>query len=179
MANIKVIKKGYLRLLGGIVAGGSSSVTLIDCDKRIIVDTGVDKDKKEIISGLKKEGLSPKDIDIVVNTHPHGDHMGNNDLFGSAIVFDNRDSAKICDDVGMIHTPGHTSNCYSVLVETEKGTVAIVGDLISLKDDLDTGRRPHSFDFELQKKSRRRILEMADYIVAGHGDLFEVSESFR
>ena len=73
----------------------------------------------------------------------------------------------------MIHTPGHTPNCYSILVETEKGTFAIVGDLIALEDDLITGRRPHSFDFELQKKSRNKILEVADYIVAGHGGIFE------
>ncbi|MDY6966083.1 MAG: MBL fold metallo-hydrolase [Halobacteriota archaeon] len=173
MARVKVIKEGHLRLMGGIVAGGSSTVTLVDSDKKIIVDTGVSRDRREIISGLEKEGLKPEDIDIVINTHPHGDHTGNNNLFSSATVFDNWDSAKICDGVEMIHTPGHTKNCYSVLVETDKGKVAIVGDLISLEDDLVTGRRPHSFDFKLQKENRKKILEIADYIVVGHGGLIQ------
>ncbi len=173
MAKLKVIKKGYLRILGGIVAGASSTVSFIQNDKKIIVDTGVSKDRKEIITGLEKEGIGPEDIDLVINTHPHGDHMGNNNLFQNAVLFENRDSKKICDDVEMIHTPGHTSNCYSVLVKTDQGRVAIVGDLIALEDDLDSGRKPYSFDFELQKKNREKILEMSDYIVCGHGGMIE------
>jgi len=173
MAKLNVIKKGHLRILGGIVAGASSTVSFIHSDKKIIVDTGVSKDRKEIIFGLEKEGFSPGDIDIVINTHPHGDHMGNNNLFENAVLFENRDSKKICDDVEMIHTPGHTSNCYSVLVRTDQGRVAIVGDLIALEDDLDTGRKPHSYDFELQKKNRKKIVEMSDHIVCGHGGMIE------
>ena len=173
MAKVKVIKKGYLRILGGIVAGGSSTVTLIDSDKKIIVDTGVSKDKKDIISRLKKEGLEPKDIDIVINTHPHGDHTGLNNLFENAVVFENDDLVKICNDVEMIHTPGHTPNCYSVIVKTDQGTVAIVGDLIALENDLVTGRKPHSYDFELQKKNREKIVEITDYIICGHGGMIK------
>jgi glyoxylase-like metal-dependent hydrolase (beta-lactamase superfamily II) len=179
MTTVKVIKKGYLRLIremGDVVAGGSSSVTLIESDKKIIVDTGLRIDRQEIIQGLDELDLNPKEIDFVVNTHPHGDHMGNNDLFEYATYVLNRDGLKVCKDVEMIYTPGHTSRCYSLLVHTDEGEVAIVGDLIALKEDIVTGRIPQTIDFNLQKENRRKIIEIADYIVPGHGDIFRTDE---
>lgn len=173
MAEVRVIKKGHLRLMGGMVAGGSSTVTLIRSDKNVIVDTAMSRDEDEILSVLKEEGLGSEDIDIVVNTHPHADHTGNNRLFSSAVVFDNGDDKEICLGARMIYTPGHTKECYSVIVKGSEDTVAIVGDLIALEDDLMTGRKPHSYDFELQKKNRDKICGMADKIIVGHGGMIE------
>jgi glyoxylase-like metal-dependent hydrolase (beta-lactamase superfamily II) len=178
MATVKVIKPGYLKFFPGTedIAGASSTVTLIISDKKVIVDTGIRIDRQTIIEGIRKEGLEPEDIDLVVNTHPHGDHRGNNDLFENATFVENRE-CKLCEDVEMVHTPGHTSVCHSMLVHTDdRGMVAIVGDLISLESDLVTGRVLQTVDFDLQKRNRERILRMADYIIPGHGDGFKVTE---
>ena len=59
-------------------------------DKKILVDTGemhplISKDREDAINGkiytfedgLKKWGLTPEDIDIVIHTHLHNDHCEN------------------------------------------------------------------------------------------------------
>jgi glyoxylase-like metal-dependent hydrolase (beta-lactamase superfamily II) len=156
--------------------GASSTVTLIQSDdgRNIIVDTGDPSDRHTIVESLREAGLTPGDIDIVVNTHAHGDHTGNNDLFDHAIVVEPKEGLKLKEDIQIIYTPGHTLDSYSVLVSTARGTIAIVGDLISLESDLSSGRVPYSIDFPLQKENRERVLGMAQYIVPGHDGMFKV-----
>lgn len=68
---------------------------LIETDtKRILVGTGYgdklsDKERKHIslvgehrlLSGLGKLGIGPSDVDLVINTHLHGDHCGGNTTY--------------------------------------------------------------------------------------------------
>lgn len=42
-------------------------------DKNILVDTGLGKN---LIANLQSEGVSPEDINTVIITHMHGDHIG-------------------------------------------------------------------------------------------------------
>ncbi len=64
---------------------------IVSRDKRILVDTGMgdklsakERDifsvegEKRLVSSLARLGLSPEDIDVVVNTHLHSDHCGGN-----------------------------------------------------------------------------------------------------
>jgi glyoxylase-like metal-dependent hydrolase (beta-lactamase superfamily II) len=44
-------------------------------------------ENQNIIEGLAKFGVKPSDIDIVVLTHLHFDHIGNNELFNRAKFF--------------------------------------------------------------------------------------------
>ena len=47
--------------------------------------TSLEKSKEqEIINGLAAKGLKPEDVDVVVLTHLHFDHIGNTDLFTNA-----------------------------------------------------------------------------------------------
>lgn len=79
----------YLIKLGSILKDDSgrildarSSVTLISAgSQRIIVDTGLEGEDTIIIDSLAQNGLSPDDIYMVINTHSHPDHTGNNYLF--------------------------------------------------------------------------------------------------
>ena len=64
-----------------------STIALIKTDKNILVDTGSFLDKDKIIEGLKKENLTPEDIDIVILTHLHLDHTVNTYLFSNAKIF--------------------------------------------------------------------------------------------
>ncbi len=64
---------------------------VISRDKKILIDTGLGTKLDErgesnfgrtggstLISELKKIGVTPQDIDIVINTHLHADHCGGN-----------------------------------------------------------------------------------------------------
>ncbi len=69
-------------------------------EQNILVDNGVSEDyfidgrafggfKAEggssfVVDALKKHGLSPEDIDLVIYTHLHNDHAGNCDIFPDA-----------------------------------------------------------------------------------------------
>ena len=73
-------------------------------DKKILIDTGLgDVDEvshmqsrygvdfvasrtaeQDLVEGLARHGVSPEEIDIVVLTHLHFDHVGNNELFPNA-----------------------------------------------------------------------------------------------
>jgi len=185
MAVVKILLVGYFKWLGKNVCRASSTVTLILDDKdKIIVDTGNLGDAEKIVKALKRLKLHPNDITIVVNTHRHPDHCGSNFLFKKAKFVDN-DSVAVGDkfiilsqkdfsltsNIKIIQTPGHTLNDCSVLVNTAKGKVAIVGDLIWKKDGF---KLAFAENKNLLKASQKKILKMADWIVPGHGAIFKV-----
>ncbi|CAH0724730.1 unnamed protein product, partial [Brenthis ino] len=173
--------------------------TLVRGIHNIIIDTMTPWDSNKIISSLKKENISADDINYVVSTHGHSDHLGNNHLFLKAkhIVgfsisyedsyynypFDKGEEYIINDYVKIIPTPGHTLTDVTVLaVNAEKETVAITGDLFEKFEDiedqniwLDAG----SEDPIQQRKNRSKIANLADWIVPGHGPKFKVTNKIR
>ncbi|MFP2959160.1 MBL fold metallo-hydrolase [Myxococcus sp. 1LA] len=62
-----------------------STVTLVQSQQRnILVDSGLCDDADRLVLALKKHGLTPDDVDVVVATHLHYDHCGNHLLFRNA-----------------------------------------------------------------------------------------------
>ena len=57
------------------------SCVLITGNANVIVDTMTPWDGKFILDSLETRGIKPNDIDYVVSTHGHSDHIGNNNLF--------------------------------------------------------------------------------------------------
>ena len=192
MNEVKVLIDGYAKEIeDGWIA--SSTVTLVKSnDKNIIVDPGCNRIK--LIEALKKEGLETKDIDLVLLTHDHTDHILLAGIFEKAKVltpyeiYDGdtqiRHKNKIPDaDVKIIQTPGHARSHISFLVKTEKGSIVIAGDLWWWKDDekqetdydsLIEKNDPYVRDKDILIKTREKILEIADYIIPGHGKMFNV-----
>lgn len=105
VVDVKLLTDGYFTLdksflvfgkYQGIKYKAALKPLLVRTEKEnIIVDTGVGtlpssyqkfhdvirNREEELIYSLKKNGLRPEDITMVVNTHLHFDHCGNNRLF--------------------------------------------------------------------------------------------------
>lgn len=138
----------------------------------LLVDTGLDENELftpdqfieetgmepvSLVEGLTRHNLTVRDIDIVINTHLHDDHCGNNRLCTAAKFYthqreidfcraphpiDHRydtyfieeiefitveDGAEIVPGVRVLYTPGHSPGGLSVLIETVEGPVVITG----------------------------------------------------
>ena len=197
MAQIKVLVEGKHQFNGEKLEIGVT-VVLIKTDKNIIVDPGYYPDKEKLLESLKNEGLSPQDIDIVVLTHLHLDHIINAYLFPKAKIYcklksqdypgqyhniaegyvmraDVLEGLELAKDVEILLTPGHMDGHISLLVNTPKGKVVIAGDAIAKESLADISKKPELFNsLEEYDNSRRKILGVADFIVPGHGPMFKV-----
>ncbi|XP_063993077.1 metallo-beta-lactamase domain-containing protein 1 [Diachasmimorpha longicaudata] len=201
MPQVIVLAEGFSHTIEGGNTEANCSCVLIKGRDNIIVDTMTAWDKDIIIEGLANHGVSPNDIAFVVCTHSHADHIGNNNLFlradhivGTCVhnrtVFTNefRDAHyQLCPGVKLLRTPGHTHDDVSVIVEStvdgEKVTIAIVGDLFEMEDDL---AKPEIWQAvgvkELRKtqaENRFLVVTLADYIIPGHGKMFKVTDEVR
>jgi glyoxylase-like metal-dependent hydrolase (beta-lactamase superfamily II) len=196
MAEVKVLVKGYAKEKDG-VEFASSSVTLIqEKDLNIIVDPGMDRNL--LLEALKKENLSPEKINYVILTHYHLDHTLLAGIFENARILDNgetyswdgkiesHDNKVPGTDIEIIKTPGHDMFHCSVLVTDDKlGKVAIAGDVFWWADDeeqkvdkesLIKHEDPYVKNEKELTDSRSKILEIADYIIPGHGKIFKVKK---
>ena len=52
----------------------------------ILVDTGTGQSNFNLFSSIREIGIEPEDIDLIVNTHCHFDHVGGNDFFPDAKI---------------------------------------------------------------------------------------------
>lgn len=55
-------------------------------DDNILVDTGAGLNKEYLFSKLRENNVEPTDIELIVNTHCHFDHIGGNHFFPDAKV---------------------------------------------------------------------------------------------
>jgi glyoxylase-like metal-dependent hydrolase (beta-lactamase superfamily II) len=132
----------------------------------VLVDTGVGgpeqvlKDhrvvNRSVADALAEHDLTPGDIGLVINTHLHFDHCGQNAVFKHAPFyiqaaelararrespqladwFDFMDAryelldgdAEILPGLSVVATPGHTAGHQSVVVSTDNGAEVLIGD---------------------------------------------------
>ena len=65
----------------------SSTCTLVaNSSYRVVIDTGLSIQERALLAALRARGLDPADVDLVVNTHLHVDHCGNNVVFPRAVI---------------------------------------------------------------------------------------------
>ena len=148
-------------------------------EKNILVDTGLDENELMTPAGFTEEtGLEPKsilellgdiglkaeEIDIVINTHLHDDHCGNNALFNKALFYAHKNELAFCRNphpldhrydeyfieeinfieveseteivpgVKVIPRPGHSVGTLSVEVDTGDGQAIITGFCCNAKN---------------------------------------------
>ena len=175
----------------------ASSVTLIETSKhRILVDTSSKVVRDVIVERLAELGFSTDDIDVVINTHLHSGHTGNNEIFKNAKVFASPhecvEKCKGCllyfdrytkflftpiseledEEVMILNTPGHTWGSLSVVYED----YIIAGDAIPLKANAIEGIVPKCVDERYAKSSIRRIKMLGKNIITGHEGVLYVDE---
>ena len=87
-----------------------SCVYLLKIGKNnILIDTSSKENGKDLLGELEYLKIKPEDINMILITHSHWDHVGNIELFPNSKVFDfnNINEFKI-KDFKIIKTPGHT-----------------------------------------------------------------------
>jgi glyoxylase-like metal-dependent hydrolase (beta-lactamase superfamily II) len=168
---------------GSILKADSTSVLIRTPDRTIVVDPSTKYLKPSVRTSFRQIGVFPKEVDTVVLTHTHRDHIENLDMYpkakvyvhaGSdvpipgAIVIDESDY-RLCDGVRLVHTPGHCPEQMSVFVDADRRYV-IAGDAIPLEDNFFKNLPPRlNTDPDLALKSIKRIREYADVVIPGHG----------
>jgi N-acyl homoserine lactone hydrolase len=132
----------------------------------ILVDSGVGWGNDQLIrewrvvnrhaaDAMAEHDLSPADVKIVINSHLHFDHCGQNAVFKHAPFYVQRSEVErarksgdaiewfdfagarfelldgdteIAEGVRVVATPGHTSGHQSVFVDTADGSAVMIGD---------------------------------------------------
>ncbi len=186
-----LLKPGHLeRDVGGDILDARSSVTLIlTPSKRIVVDTGLEDEAEQILGRLKELCLSPEEVDLVINTHDHPDHCGNNHLFSRAQILSGKVGGKgggglkegeiVASGVWIMETPGHTLDSISVVCESSR-RIVVAGDALPLMGNYLKWVPPRlNVDRDQAMKSMARIIEVADLVVPGHDLPFFVRDGTR
>ena len=168
---------------GRILKADSTSILVRTPKHTIVVDPSTKYMKPFVKTSFKQIGVFIKDVDIVVLTHTHEDHIENLDMYpkakvylhsgadreikGANIVED--DVLELCDGVKLVHTPGHCPEEMSVFVQADRRYV-IAGDAIPLEDNFRLNIAPKlRTDEEAALQSIKKIRDYADVIVPGHG----------
>ena len=190
MIKLDVLAIGsFQRDENGNVFDAHSSSVLIRTDERVIVvDTSTPYMKPAMKTSFKQIGVFPKDVDTIILTHSHYDHVGNNNMFENAAILMHPEEhgavngAKPLDadkelvpGVRIIHTPGHTKGSLSVLVKADQKYV-IAGDAIPKHGNYEKMVPPAiNIDKELAMESIKMITKYADVIIPGHDPPFLVN----
>lgn len=198
MPRVFLLKPGsIIRDESGAILDARSSVTLVvSGSKKIIVDTGLMGEERQITEALAKRGMKPEDIDFLVNTHSHPDHCGTNYLFSKAKLLYPKEGQIIAPGVSVIETPGHTLDSISVIVDTADSIVgyvqdskpmdgkrvlikklAIAGDALPTFNNFIKNVPPAlHVDRTMAVLSMARIVSIADAVIPGHDLPFSISE---
>ena len=184
-ARVDVLVAGSVTATGGKVVSTCSLIR--DADRLIVVDPGMADYDDVILEPLRALGVEPREVTDVVVSHHHPDHTMRVALFPSAAVHDywaiyrgadwedaDAEGRELTPSVRLIRVPGHTAEDIAVVAGTEQGIVVFT----HLWWDSDgPDEDPSAEDVDALRASRRRVLDIADVIVPGHGAAFRPDDA--
>ena len=148
----------------------------------VVVDPGMVPSRAAITEPLALGGYEPEDVTDVVISHHHPDHTMNIALFPRARVHDHwavyhndrwisrpAEGFEVCPGVTLWETPGHTPQDISTVVSDSRG-VTVLTHL--WWDSSGPHLDPFASDGQGIVAGRKRVLEVADLVVPGHGAPF-------
>ena len=192
-AEVKILVEGYTNADTKAESGGEektcATITLVrDKDLIMVVDPGILESQQILIDALAKEGLDVKDVNMVCITHSHLDHYRNIGMFPDAKSLDYFGvwDKSVCEswyeqftsNIQILKTPGHDYTSITLFVKTENGVVAICGDVFWRENSPEYDHNAKT-EKELKElnESRQLVLEMADWIIPGHGGMYKTDKS--
>lgn len=134
-------------------------------DKLIMIDSSSQEVKKELLSDLQELNIKPKEINPLIITHSHWDHIGNNDLFPNAVIITSDNSSELPSQFKPILTPGHTKDSFCILYNE----ILFSGDTIFHNDG--RGRTDLEGGSEIQILNSIEKLKKIDYKILCPGHL--------
>ena len=193
LPQIKILNEGYVQPIEdrNFVPGErddgarkvASTVALIEAkDALILVDPGMVAADVDIVAQLASSGYKPSEVTHVFISHHHPDHTVRIGMFENATVVDfwgsyrydiwedHGDKYEIVKNVTVMRTPGHTNEDASLIVNAYDGVYVFthVWWNESMQPEID----PLAEEHEKLIQSRAKVLEIADYIIPGHGKMF-------
>ncbi|MBR7152819.1 MAG: MBL fold metallo-hydrolase [Candidatus Methanomethylophilaceae archaeon] len=168
---------------GNILKADSTSVLIRAGGHIIVVDPSTEYMRPSLKTSFRQIGVLPKDVDMVVLTHDHDDHIGNLDMFQNASVYVHEgfgrqvprmtvvkgEDFQLCKGVRLVHTPGHCDCHMSVFVDADRHYV-VAGDAIPLEDNFRRRVPPAlNTDRDAALESIKKIGAYADVVIPGHG----------
>lgn len=168
---------------GNVLEAHSTSVLIRAAGHNIVVDPSDEYMDAAVRTSFKQLGILPEEVDIVVLTHTHSDHVENLGLYKKAKVYVHSGSKvripgtividspeyKLCEGVRLVHTPGHCNEEMSVFVNADRKYVC-AGDAIPLEDNFVKDVPPAiNIDARLALESIKKIRDYADVVIPGHG----------
>ncbi|HEY2672153.1 MAG TPA: MBL fold metallo-hydrolase [Rugosimonospora sp.] len=186
-ALLDVLTAGYV---GERVA--STVVLVRDGDVTAIVDPGMVASRDRILGPLAELGVAPDAVTDVVFSHHHPDHTLNaalfpearyhdfwavyrNDLWTTRLLAEQPDGWALSPSVRLLHTPGHSAEDLSTIVDTDDGLMICTHAWWTREGP---AADPYAPSEEVLGASRARLLGLAPtLIVPGHGAPFAPDDS--
>lgn len=177
---------------------------------KLLVDTGgsppdgvhwmpyVRKEEESLPAALARAGVQPREIDAVLFTHLHWDHVGNNACLPRARFYVQRteyewiaaedrpgydrelmlrsryklldgDVENVLPGISVLLTPGHSVGSQCVVAETPDGPVILTGDLIPTYENMEKNvPNGGHYDLKVISDSMARVKALDLPILPGH-----------
>ena len=192
---VHVLHEGYVRPIEGreFVPGATpdgarevgSTITLVLGPEIVLVaDPGMTTGPAwaSTLAKMRDLGVRPRDVTHVFISHHHPDHITRLGVFPNAKIVDHwgyyeediwsdhPDEAEVAPGIRVFRTPGHTHEDATLVIETSDGVYALTH--VWWMPGYEPAQDPLAEDPAELEVSRKKILEIADWIVPGHGPAY-------
>jgi glyoxylase-like metal-dependent hydrolase (beta-lactamase superfamily II) len=143
-------------------------------DKNILIDTSSPENSDELLDDLRKLGLSQENIDTIIITHTHPDHIGGMLLFPNAKVYGNAEDSKKniisikklnIPELIIVETPGHSKESICILYKD----ILFSGDTLFHRGTTGRTDLPGSSEKEMQESLKKIKKLRYKFLCPGHG----------
>jgi len=96
--------------------GSCVYILKLDDGRKVVVDSSSEAARDELLKDFEELGIQPSEVDVLILTHNHRDHVENNELFSSAKIFDEKNIGDLkIDGFEFFKVPGHTRGDIALL----------------------------------------------------------------